>query len=197
MNNKFDILISIQPKWCEKIASGEKTIEVRKTRPKTEPPFKCYIYETKNTKGVRGFTVLGRYRIGKVIGEFICDKVYEYKYFDNLATFNAMGLPSGYRSSYLIFEEDYKAMCLSYDEVKNYGKGETLYGLCIADLKIYDKPKDLSDFGEKCELFEDRICGLRTACGEQKGICDGTRTLMSPPQSWCYVLERIQWTKEN
>ena len=41
------ILISIQPKWCELIASGKKTIEVRKTRPKLETPFKCYIYETK------------------------------------------------------------------------------------------------------------------------------------------------------
>lgn len=38
------VLISIRPKWCEKIVSGEKTIEVRKTRPKMETPFKCYIY---------------------------------------------------------------------------------------------------------------------------------------------------------
>lgn len=28
------VLISIQPKWVEKIANGEKTIEVRKTAPK-------------------------------------------------------------------------------------------------------------------------------------------------------------------
>ena len=40
------VLISIRPKWCEKIASGEKTIEVRKTRPKLQTPFKCYIYCT-------------------------------------------------------------------------------------------------------------------------------------------------------
>ena len=26
------VLISIKPKWCEKIACGEKTIEVRKTQ---------------------------------------------------------------------------------------------------------------------------------------------------------------------
>lgn len=40
------VLISIQPKWCELIANGEKTIEVRKTKPKLKPPFKCYIYCT-------------------------------------------------------------------------------------------------------------------------------------------------------
>ena len=44
------VLISIKPKWCELIASGKKTVEVRKTRPKLETPFKCYIYCTKNTK---------------------------------------------------------------------------------------------------------------------------------------------------
>ena len=54
------VLISIHPKWCEKIISGEKTIEVRETRPKMNPPFKCYIYECGN---------------GKVIGEFLCDEI--------------------------------------------------------------------------------------------------------------------------
>ena len=54
------VLISIRPKWCEKIISGQKTIEVRKTRPKMNPPFKCYIYECGN---------------GKVIGEFLCDEI--------------------------------------------------------------------------------------------------------------------------
>lgn len=54
------VLISIRPKWCEKIISGEKTIEVRKTRPKMDTPFKCYIYKCEN---------------GKVIGEFLCDQI--------------------------------------------------------------------------------------------------------------------------
>ena len=43
------VLISIRPKWCEKIANGEKTVEVRKTKPYLETPFKCYIYCT-NTR---------------------------------------------------------------------------------------------------------------------------------------------------
>lgn len=41
------VLISIRPKWVEKIASGKKTIEVRKSAPK-EVPFKAYIYCTKD-----------------------------------------------------------------------------------------------------------------------------------------------------
>lgn len=54
------VLISIRQEWCEKIISGEKTIEVRKTRPKMDTPFKCYIYKCGN---------------GKVIGEFLCDQI--------------------------------------------------------------------------------------------------------------------------
>lgn len=44
------VLISIRPEWCAKIANREKTIEIRKTRPKLEPPFKCYIYCTKPSR---------------------------------------------------------------------------------------------------------------------------------------------------
>ena len=54
------VLISIRPEWCEKIINGQKTIEVRKTRPKMDTPFKCYIYKCGN---------------GKVIGEFLCDQI--------------------------------------------------------------------------------------------------------------------------
>lgn len=42
------VLLSIRPKWCEKIVNGEKTIEVRKARPKMKTPFKCYIYCTRD-----------------------------------------------------------------------------------------------------------------------------------------------------
>ena len=54
------VLISIRPEWCEKIINGQKTIELRKTRPKMDTPFKCYIYKCGN---------------GKVIGEFLCDEI--------------------------------------------------------------------------------------------------------------------------
>lgn len=56
------VLISIRPEWCEKIMTGQKTIEVRKTRPKLNPPFKCYIYKCGSSK---------------VIGEFLCDQIIE------------------------------------------------------------------------------------------------------------------------
>ena len=53
-----EILISIQPKWCEKIMKLEKRWEMRKRRPKEPGPYRVYIYQTEN---------------GGVIGEFVCD----------------------------------------------------------------------------------------------------------------------------
>lgn len=49
------ILISIKPEWVEKILNGDKTIEIRKTRPKCELPCKVYIYCTKGNKELRLF----------------------------------------------------------------------------------------------------------------------------------------------
>ena len=90
------VLISIQPKWCELIASGRKTVEVRKTRPKLDTPFKCYIYQTKESK--RSFLdhrfnsaingISHHSEMGKVIGEFVCDKIYPIKVFSNCSIQN-------------------------------------------------------------------------------------------------------------
>lgn len=38
-------------------------------------------------------------------------------------------------------------MCLNQPELIQYGKGETIYGWHISDLKIYDKPLLLSELG--------------------------------------------------
>ena len=192
------VLISIQPKWVEKICHEigkdengkpiyEKRIEVRKTAPK-EVPFKAYIYETYDKKYADIGICWGNgkcfeHGCKKVIGEFICNKVDEYKFHNGLTEFNSMGLPSRNYGSYLIFADDYKAMCLSFDEVKTYGNGKTLYGRCISDLKIYDKPKELSDFKMGCKGCKERDT---YHC---KFYCYGERPLTRPPQSWQYVEE--------
>ena len=172
------ILLSIKPKYVELIARGEKTIEVRKTAPK-EVPFKCYIYESRNgghrckhcnekdscysyaPKNVGCYN--GR---GKVIGEFICNNASEldYVYYWN----------NGYEF----------ATCLTYRQVADYGKGKTLYGWHISDLKIYDKPKELSEFRKPCDRFLDCFTCRRLVRNEYMS-CDNKIT--RPPQSWIYV----------
>lgn len=181
------VLISIKPKWVEKIASGEKTIEVRKTRPKLEVPFKCYIYETKGYDTLFGkgkpkkLCVSG----GRVIGEFVCDRIVGY-------------YPYGLRG-FNLSNEVLNNMCLSNKELNEYGKLDRVYGWHITDLKIYDKPKELVEFKYHCkyELDDDfKHCygcdyhyysNTPSSGIEEYCTCDGLKTLIRPPQSWCYV----------
>lgn len=163
------VLISIQPKWCEKIASGEKTIEVRKTRPKIDTPFKCYIYMTQGKLKDLGIYSEWVYKNRmKVIGEFICNNASEldYVYYWN----------NGYEF----------ATCLTYRQVADYGKGKTLYGWHISDLKIYDKPKELSEFSRPCSYSGLCFSCKRTSFKKDGNLLCNTK-ITRPPQSWMYI----------
>lgn len=141
------VIISIRPQWCEKICHEigkdetgksiyEKRIEVRKSAPTV--PFKAYIYETKGATETPWIDEDGHFIYkgrGQVIGEFICDKVDKYTF-------------SHYEAEYRVTHVEQNAMCLNQPELIHYGKGETLYGWHISDLKIYDKPRNLSEFGK-------------------------------------------------
>lgn len=146
------VLMSIQPKWCELIASGKKTVEVRKTKPKLETPFKVYIYETKDKQfeyiGVVGYRTDGtRYdflhRTGKVIGEFVCDDITDIRYHEEADGY-CVGKPHPLCDYYA------ESTCLKYEELHKYLQGKQGYGWHITDLVIYDDPKELSEFKTIC-----------------------------------------------
>ncbi len=175
------VLISIRPKWVELIASGEKTIEVRKTRPKIETPFKCYIYCTNGggwLTAVNGIVQpLNELNIdlkvkenkvaelnGYVIGEFVCDKILDV--FISSSDPNMKAYP-------------FPCTGLTDVEIMNYlGNGKTGYGWHISALKIYDKPKKLSEFRSYNTLI-DFECGYPMP----------THGIRRPPQSFMYVEE--------
>ena len=193
------VMISIRPKWCEKICNGEKTIEVRKTRPKLETPFKCYIYCTQARERLitilkdgdenygeiyRGKPVFIKTDEGsvcdmwgkrqKVIGEFVCDRIFPIDVYDN-------GCIKDWN-----FECMWQA-CLPYEGIAAYiGREKRGYGWHISDLKIYDQPKELSEFKGLCKVESD--CCACPYYNYSKMDCDG-RTIKRPPQSWCYVEE--------
>lgn len=168
------VLISIRPKWCELIATGKKTIEVRKTRPKIEPPFKCYIYCTLDG-GIKGDILLKDGQVSKVvcgmvIGEFVCDGFDEFT-------------PTEYGVSFKRFSALHRT-CLSVAEIREYLCGKIGYGWHISDLKIYDKPRELREFMSLVRS-EDWEKGTDDFCINGRFY----KTLKRPPQSWCYVEE--------
>ena len=147
-----EVLISIRPKWCELIASGDKTIEIRKTRPKIETPFKCYIYETKARSDMPIFVEEDGHVIytgrGKVIGEFLCDDIKTYYADDFVGAEDLDGTiitePKDGVFAYWIPNE--KETCFPYEKILAYGNVKTLYVWHISVLKIYERPRELSEF---------------------------------------------------
>lgn len=186
------VLISTRPKWVEKIchkigedetgkAIYEKRIEVRKSAPK-EVPFKAYIYETQGQyiKFIHGAHTKYGYGCGKVIGEFVCDKV------EKLEEHIEQG------GLYYILSDTFNEQAqLDNWELHDYGKGKTLYGWHISDLKIYDKPRELSEFRKPCDWNYD-CCTCKRAKyeltkAEAKVFYRCDSELTRPPQSWMYI----------
>lgn len=187
-----EVLISIQPQWVEKILNGEKTIEIRKTMPKCKFPCKVYIYCTKGKNSLIGITRKGeelpysdgqiadkdvfytipktpieRWReLGKVVAEFTLNTVTTLWQNNKDKTSTARVVDKD------VFEKQtcmtWKQYC-EYHKCKN-GKYPNSYAWHIEDLKIYKKPKELSEF-----------------------IC--RKPLKRPPQSWCYIKE-VLWKKQ-
>lgn len=192
------VLISIHPKWCEMIASGKKTVEVRKTRPKIDAPFKCYIYCTKQFYRQGDGYFQGKH-CGKVIGEFVCDNIKEYESefvdddcFEIIASIeidedgDKIGRYEWTNDADTPYTQtDFsKKSCVAYEDLKRYvGLGFVeFYGWHISDLVIYDKPKELGEFEIECKGGCDIPYMYHPPCEN----CRKNR-LTRPPQSWCYV----------
>jgi hypothetical protein len=129
------VLLSVRPQWCELICNGKKTIEVRKTRPKLDTPFKVYIYETRGKTDTPWIDEDGHMDFhgrGQVIGEFVCSYTRE--------------LVQPFSAPYEVYEHYFALACLTTAQAENYADGKNIYGWHISDLKIYDRPKNVGEF---------------------------------------------------
>ena len=206
------VLLSIKPKYCELIASGKKTIEVRKTKPKLDTPFKCYIYCTKPSKKhqtICGCMILNSdelYRhpkqgikYGDSIELMCCNDDYSKDNFlngkvigefvcDEIKEIRADNLVA------LYFNNPTENTCLNDLEMRQYANGKNLFLWHISNLLIYDKPKELSDFRKPCIYGEesDVSCFSCDKSGYRHDMhIDCFNEVTRPPQSWCYVEELI------
>ena len=192
------ILISIRPEWCRKIMDGQKTIEVRKTRPKMNPPFKCYIYCTQSADMLwilkererslhpdkiadvfKAAKCGGAYRgNGKIIGEFVCDDIFE-----RIVRVGASCEPPKYcicdwNMDCTPLDTLLVDACLTKDELEKYLDGGVGYGWHISNLKIYDTPRELREFYAVPNEVE---VALKAK----------PKPITRPPQSWRYVEEEL------
>lgn len=209
------VLMSIRPQWCEKIFNGEKTIEVRKSRPSIDTPFTVYVYQTKHKggKAIVSEVLNSVYGGGKVIGSFVCDEIirYQSEFWDDdtYERIQEVWEPQDF-SEYGEFEYDTigtdgdfdtaagrelsKASCLSWKDFREYvGQGiKDFYGWHITEPKLFDKPRELCEFYAPCRKGKETADESCKGCSYAfKGVatsvitCDNAIT--RPPQSFCCV----------
>lgn len=201
------IMKSVSPRICEKVANGDCTILVSKTAPKCEVPFKGYIcctsakpylYREANppfelfldSELYEGEGYDDRLFSGKVIGEFVCDKIIEWQYDRGHQYY--VDYPNDCTSYFPYLKCHSEATGLKCSEIEKLGKGKPLYGLHISGLKVYDKPKELSEFERPCTYK-----GVCYSCERFRpngiplpapyGFCETKITHV--PSNWCYVEE--------
>lgn len=189
------VLISIKPEWVKEILKGNKWIEVRKNFPKLKPPFKVYIYCTKNYHQIDCIRIfnghvefyepekvnIGTPINGKVVAEFICTEIIPFEKDDYAG------------NCYDISDDDFEATSITLmDDFWEYGKGKILYGWRINDLKIYDKPIPVTKFKQTKLVrgYHKKPCDPNKQI-DIEWILNGKRLevnhLTRAPQSWCYV----------
>lgn len=126
------VLISIKPEWCKLIAEGKKTIEVRKTFPKYDTPFRVLVY---CTKGAVLWKKDNSLLNGKVVGEFICQGKYSV------------------RPRALTCESEFvKRSCVPVGKLVDYVSDKEfpkdhVYGWRFQSFTLYEKPKELREYG--------------------------------------------------
>jgi len=203
------IMISIKPEYVCKILNKEKLLEIRKSFPKcilNGEECLVEIYCTKdrhlacvvNNNGAELFTccnsetafVSGGYLAnGKIVAEFTLKTITEHKknYIDvedNLC-YNFLSedvKKAGFVTSDMDDWQKLDGLCKFDNFVNDYGNDKPLYAWHIDDLKIYDKPKELSDFVVPA-TFEDNDYGLV----DENNNFTYWKRVQRAPQSWCYV----------
>ena len=192
------IMKSVSPRICEKVANGNCTILVSKTAPKCGLPLKCYIYCTSakpylykeanppfelflDSELYKGKGYDDRLFSSKVIGEFICDRI------DEIYQCN-----SGWVNENACISKDEFFDYLGIPRGTHFGYDKKAYAWHISDLKIYGKPKELSEFYRPCSYSGicyscNRFRPNGTPNDKPNDFCDGEIT--RPPQSCFYVEE--------
>lgn len=207
------ILMSIRPEWCKRIFNGEKTIEVRKTRPLIDMPFKVYVYCTKermtrvpsmyaylHKNEPRACAEYGTIETWGEIGDVIVNPHLASKHVSFGMHGKVIGsfvcdrvrlcIPFGLKG-HLLSQEVYREMCLTKEQLDKYGGLKTLYGWHITEPKLFDKPRDIAEFAlygkcaEDCDEYD--ICARDSEDGRMSCKYFKRTFLERPPQSYCFV----------
>ena len=192
------IVISIRPEHALNILNGNKTLELRKSIPKDYVGW-VYVYVTKGGGRLsvvhddeNGETYYylnsnwGRSLNQDIPFRFWFDEYIKLEWLD--PSLNIKRNDVNYYNYYALFENIYNNvewilpnLCLTKQQVIDYGKERDLYAWHIKKLEVFDKPMFLS------ELYGDFAFSDTDEYGRQHTPFHIPIPLKRPPQSWQYA----------
>ena len=172
------IMAAFSPEECKSLTKDELTVKLFKRCPKLVPPFKCYVYMKMN--GVPEYIYdqnLKKHSIymlhpdtanGRIIGEFICDKVYTIEYCKDSDNYD-MRVVSDTGSF------DVLHTGINQNSIRKY----------VSDFTLYEKMLFPTNFTKPCTGCKKKGTAR---CTEEDSYCRAV-VLEKGPTSWYYVGE--------
>ena len=199
------VLRSIKPYWLYLILTGKKTVEIGKTFPKSEDWNKTvFLYCSKDMRSFNLIPPEDRVwmmleYLGKVACKFVCGRI---------DTIGKRGINNNFDYCYQslnVFGNDdieveitaIQKSCIPKADLNAYGSTSMrLFAWHISNIVIYDKPRSLGEFYNKCKNMHCEGCEhlkyQQVNSDERDYDCEylgGNIPLSRAPQSWCYVEE--------
>lgn len=192
------LLISIHPEHALNILNGSKTLELRKSVPKGYVGW-VYGYVTKGKPRLFKIDGFDDYNVsnlppfygntinGTIPFRFWFDEYIKLEWLD--PSLNIKRNDVNYYNYYALFENIYNNvewilpnLCLTKQQVIDYGKERDLYAWHIKKLEIFDKPMMLEEFQNYMPKSNDIPEALITSSWQILH-----QPLTKAPQSWQYV----------
>lgn len=159
------IILAVQPQWLQKILTGKKTIEIRKSTPKCDYPIDVYLYCTKGKPflldlrflkedkclmydlSIKDFDtfvsrvdaeIINTTLNGKIVAKFTLNKVDKINNCGNCFEIA--------NESYAYTNAIGNRSCLDFIDMKKYLNDKGGYAWHIDNLQIFDEPMELKEF---------------------------------------------------
>lgn len=198
------ILTSLKLWYAYQIYKGNKTLEIRKSSPKNLPQTNYFYITTSSRADLKRIPEKDRVMcenwLGKIPFEFTLKRI------DTIEICDPDILINGKQCKQANLQKECQVSINNIMSYIGYGNDHDGWGRDwdkgylwhIDNLKIYDKPKELSDFvvegdcnNEDCQHCKYFYCGRGWLDGSTYDDNDckiyGYKPITRPPQSWCYV----------
>lgn len=143
------LVINVPSNDCQRLWNQESKVVLSEVLPKYDPPFKVYVYCNDSGEKVNVGLLSSITGNGKLIGEFVCEKIYEFEY-GNMPVYDGYGQYHGKSQGYYGIIDKKYAKYVSEKRLWDFGKGNTVYALAFDKFVGWLQPQPIGVLLREC-----------------------------------------------